>query len=301
MGKSHLQMMPGGAARFCAGARPNRSVCAKGFQYAPPTTLNAMSAPIWVVIPTYNEAANVEPIARAVLTELQRLAPGRFRILVVDDNSPDGTGSIADQLATEIAELEVLHRPAKEGLGPAYLAGFGYAMAAGAELLVQMDADFSHDPKYLQSLLDGAQEADLVLGSRYVPGGGVRNWGLVRRALSRGGGIYARTILGVHVRDLTGGFKCLHRRVLERIHLNTVRAAGYVFQIEVTYRALLAGFRIKEVPIVFPDRSAGASKMSTRIAIEAMLLVPLLRRSARAAVAAAPLIDPGRDLAAKDV
>lgn len=244
-----------------------------------------MSAPIWVVIPTYNEAANIEPIVRAVLAELQRLAAERFRILVVDDNSPDGTGGIADRLAADIAELEVLHRPAKEGLGPAYLAGFGRAMAAGAQLLVQMDADFSHDPKYLQSLLDGAEEADLVLGSRYVPGGGVQHWGLARRALSRGGGIYARTILRVHVRDLTGGYKCIHRGVLERIHLDSVRAAGYVFQIEVTYRALLAGFRVKEVPIVFPDRSAGASKMSTRIAVEAMLLVPLLRRSARTAIA----------------
>jgi dolichol-phosphate mannosyltransferase len=236
------------------------------------------------VIPTYNEADNVERIVRATDAELERLCPGEHRVLVVDDSSPDGTGEIADAIAAELGTVQVLHRAEKDGLGKAYLAGFKHALAAGAELVFEMDADFSHDPKYLASMLTAAEDADLVLGSRYVPGGGVRNWSLVRRLISRGGGIYARAILGVRVHDLTGGFKCIHRRVLEAIDLPSVRADGYVFQIEITYRAILAGFRVKEVPIVFPDRVQGTSKMSTRIAIEAMFLVPRLRRSARAAV-----------------
>jgi dolichol-phosphate mannosyltransferase len=181
----------------------------------------------------------------------------------------------------------VLHRAAKTGLGHAYLAGFARALGGDAELVIEMDADFSHDPRYLEQLLGAAREADLVLGSRYVEGGGTENWGAVRRLISRGGCLYARTILGVGIHDLTGGFKCIHRRVLEAIQLETVRAEGYVFQIEVTYRALLAGFRVTEVPIVFRDRSVGSSKMSSRIALEAMLAVPLLRRSAPAAVAGA--------------
>jgi dolichol-phosphate mannosyltransferase len=244
-----------------------------------------MQAPLWLVIPTYNEAANVEGIVRAASTELERLMPGEYRVLIVDDNSPDGTGVLGDALATELSTVEVLHREAKMGLGHAYLAGFARALDGGAELVMQMDADFSHDPGYLADLLEAAQGADLVLGSRYVPGGGVRDWGLVRRMISRGGGLYARTILRVDIRDLTGGFKCIHRRVLEAIDLSSVRAEGYVFQIEVTYRALLAGFKISEIPIVFPDRTAGSSKMSTRIALEAMWLVPRLRHSARAALA----------------
>ena len=239
----------------------------------------------WVVIPTYNEAANVEGIVRATAAELERLVPGSHRILIVDDNSPDGTGVIADRLAAESQEVEVLHRDAKTGLGHAYLAGFARALGGNAELVIEMDADFSHDPRYLEPLLQAAQSADLVLGSRYVPGGGVQDWGIIRRLISRGGGLYARAILGVPIHDLTGGFKCIHRRVLEAIELETVRAEGYVFQIEVTYRALLAGFRVTEVPIVFRDRSVGTSKMSTRIALEAMWAVPLLRRSAPAAVA----------------
>jgi dolichol-phosphate mannosyltransferase len=246
-----------------------------------------MQAPLWVVIPTYNEAANVEPIVRAASDELHRLGIAEHRVLVVDDSSPDGTGEIADRLAAEIERVEVLHRDKKTGLGHAYLAGFAVALTAGAECVIQMDADFSHDPKYLGELLDAANGADLVLGSRYVPGGGVRDWGLLRRLISRGGGVYARTILNVDVHDLTGGFKCIHRRVLEAIDLRSVRAEGYVFQIEVTYRTLLAGFVVREVPIVFSDRTVGASKMSTRIALEAMWLVPRLRRSARAAVARA--------------
>ena len=243
-----------------------------------------MKARLWVVIPTYNEAANVEPIIRAATAELRRLGVPDYRILVVDDRSPDGTGQIADRLAQELDTVEVLHRDAKTGLGHAYLAGFAVALAGGAELVVEMDADFSHNPRYLGELLEAAKDADLVLGSRYVPGGGVRDWGLLRRVISRGGGWYARTILRVDIRDLTGGFKCIHRNVLEAIDLSSVRAEGYVFQIEVTYRAVLAGFTVLEVPIVFADRTVGASKMSTRIAVEAMWLVPRLRRTARAAI-----------------
>jgi dolichol-phosphate mannosyltransferase len=239
---------------------------------------------VFVVIPTYNEAENVERIVRATDAELERLRPGDHQVLVVDDDSPDGTGAIVDRIAAEIGSVSVLHRAEKNGLGNAYLAGFRHALAAGAEYVFEMDADFSHDPKYLGDLLAAAGDADLVLGSRYVPGGGVRNWSLVRRLISRGGGIYARAILGVGVHDLTGGFKCIHRNVLEAIELESVRADGYVFQIEITYRAILAGFRVREVPIVFTDRVEGTSKMSTRIAIEAMFLVPRLRRSAKAAV-----------------
>jgi len=240
-----------------------------------------MGASVWLIIPTFNEADNVSGIVRAAGTELARLAPGDHRILIVDDNSPDGTGEIADGLAEELDAVEVLHRPGKNGLGRAYLAGFERALAGGAELVIEMDADFSHDPRYLGDLLAAAEDADLVLGSRYVAGGAVRDWGLLRRLISRGGGVYARMILGVDVHDLTGGFKCIRRQVLEAIDLPTVRAEGYVFQIEVTYRAVLAGFRVREVPIVFSDRARGSSKMSWRIAVEAMLLVPLLRRRDR--------------------
>jgi dolichol-phosphate mannosyltransferase len=242
---------------------------------------------VWVVIPTYNEAENVEGIVSATIGQLERLAPDSHRILIVDDNSPDGTGAIADQLTERYPQVEVLHRATKTGLGHAYLAGFARALASDAELVVEMDADFSHDPRYLEPLLAAARDADLVLGSRYVEGGGTENWGIVRRLISRGGGLYARAILGVPVHDLTGGFKCIHRRVLEAIALETVRAEGYVFQIEVTYRAILAGFRVTEVPIVFRDRKVGTSKMSSRIALEAMWAVPHLRRSAPAAVARA--------------
>ena len=244
-----------------------------------------MAAAVWLIIPTYNEASNLEQIVRASIPELERAVPDRHRILVVDDNSPDGTGGIADRLAEEISVVEVLHRTGKGGLGQAYLAGFGHALDNGAERVIEMDADFSHDPRYLPALIAAADQADLVLGSRYVAGGGVRDWGLVRRLISRGGGIYARLILGVHVHDLTGGFKCIRREVLEAIDLGSIRAEGYVFQIEVTYRAILAGFTVREVPIVFSDRVAGKSKMSSRIALEAMLSVPTLRRSARAALA----------------
>ncbi len=240
-----------------------------------------MPARVWLVIPTYNEAQNVGPIVRAAAAQLAEAAPGEHRILIVDDNSPDGTGVLADELARELEVVEVLHRAGKEGLGQAYLAGFQRALSGGAELVIQMDADFSHDPVYLKALLAASERADLVLGSRYVAGGGTRNWGLMRRLISRGGGLYARVILGVRVHDLTGGFKCIRREVLEAIDLPSVRAEGYVFQIEVTYRAILAGFTVVEVPIVFIDRTAGTSKMSTRIAMEAMWLVPRLRATDR--------------------
>lgn len=246
-----------------------------------------MNAAIWLIIPTYNEAENLRNVVRAAGAELQRSAPSRYRILVVDDNSPDGTGAIADSLAAECALVEVLHRPGKSGLGQAYLAGFAHALGRGAEMVVEMDADFSHDPRYLPQLLAAAEHADLVLGSRYVPGGGVRDWGLLRRLVSRGGGLYARVVLGVEIRDLTGGFKCIRREVLEAIDLPSVRAEGYAFQIEVTYRAILAGFTVREVPIVFADRTVGSSKMSSRIALEAMLLVPVMKRGAAAALARA--------------
>jgi dolichol-phosphate mannosyltransferase len=246
-----------------------------------------MDARVWVVIPTYNEAMNIDRIVRAASAELERLVPGEHRILVVDDRSPDGTGELAEGLARELGVVDVLHRPVKAGLGHAYLAGFEHALANGAQLIFEMDADFSHDPRYLGELLAAADDADLVLGSRYVDGGGVRDWGFARRFISRGGSLYARAILGVDVRDLTGGFKCIRREVLEAIDLSSIRAEGYVFQIEVTYRALVAGFRVKEVPIVFQDRAEGTSKMSARIAMEAMWLVPRLRRRVPAALAEA--------------
>jgi len=230
----------------------------------------------WLVLPTYNEAENLERIVRASLPELAK-ATADHRILVVDDGSPDGTGEIADRLAAELEPVEVLHRTAKEGLGRAYLAGFERALAAGADLVLEMDADFSHDPRDLPRLIEASAEADLVLGSRYVPGGGVTDWGLLRRMLSRGGSWYARVVLGAPVRDLTGGFKCFHRRTLEGIDYRNTHADGYGFQIEITYRALKAGFRVKEIPIVFRDRTEGTSKMSPRIAIEAVWKVPALR------------------------
>jgi dolichol-phosphate mannosyltransferase len=244
-----------------------------------------MAATVWLIIPTYNEAANLERIVAAAHDQLQRAVPGNFRILVVDDNSPDGTGAIADRLAADDPPIEVLHRGGKSGLGQAYLAGFAHAMERDAETVIEMDADFSHDPIYLTALLEASRSADVVLGSRYVPGGGVRDWGLVRQLISRGGGLYARRMLGVSVRDLTGGFKCLRREVLEAIDLPSIRAEGYVFQIEITYRAILAGFTVREIPIVFAERAAGKSKMSAWIALEAIVRVPRLKREAACALA----------------
>jgi dolichol-phosphate mannosyltransferase len=230
----------------------------------------------WLVLPTYNEVENIDRFVRAVLPQLA--APGlEPHLLIVDDNSPDGTGSVADRLAAEFQEVEVFHRPAKEGLGRAYLAGFRRALDSGADLVLEMDADFSHDPADVPRLIEAASGADLALGSRYVRGGGVSDWSLARRMLSRGGCWYAQHLLGVPVRDLTGGFKCFHRKVLEEIHLDSVHADGYGFQIELTYYALKAGFSVVEVPIVFRDRQLGTSKMSPRIALEAVWKVPALR------------------------
>jgi dolichol-phosphate mannosyltransferase len=229
--------------------------------------------PPWLVLPTYDEAENVDAIVAAALAKL----PAGARLLIVDDNSPDGTGAIADRLAEREERVEVLHRPRKEGLGPAYIAGFRRALAGGAGLVLEMDADFSHDPAYLPRLLDAAERADLVIGSRYVPGGGVGDWGPARRAISRGGSAYSRLVLGVEVRDLTGGFKCFRREVLEAIDLDTVGSRGYAFQVELTYRAIQTGFTVVEVPIVFRDRRVGSSKMDRSIVLEAIWRVPLLR------------------------
>jgi dolichol-phosphate mannosyltransferase len=228
---------------------------------------------VWVILPTYNEAENLERIVSAVLEQL----PASRRILIVDDNSPDGTGEIADGLAEGDESIEVLHRERKEGLGPAYLAGFRVALAGGAQRIIEMDADFSHDPSYLPALIGATERADLAIGSRYVPGGGITDWGAVRRFISRGGSAYARVALGLPVKDLTGGFKCFRRIVLETINLDTIEARGYAFQVETTYRALKAGFRVVEVPIVFKDRTDGTSKMSKSIVAEAIWRVPAMR------------------------
>jgi dolichol-phosphate mannosyltransferase len=229
--------------------------------------------PVWLVLPTFNEAENIEAFVAAAQANL----PASAQILIVDDNSPDGTGEIAERLASRSEGIEVLHRPRKEGLGPAYVAGFRRALAGGAGLVLEMDADFSHDPAYLPRLLAAAERADVVLGSRYVEGGGVSEWSALRRAVSRGGGIYARLALGVDVRDLTGGFKCFRREVLEAIDLGSIQSRGYAFQVEMTYRALRRGFKVVEVPIVFRDRRAGSSKMGLAIAAEAAWRVPALR------------------------
>jgi len=230
----------------------------------------------WLVLPTYNEAENVAAIVEASLAALART--GDHHVLVVDDNSPDGTGRIADDLAASDDNVTVLHRPGKQGLGRAYIAGFQHALAHGAERVMEMDADFSHDPDDIPLLVHEARHgADLVLGSRYIPGGGVVNWGAGRRIVSRGGCLYAQLVLRVPVRDLTGGYKCFDRRVLEAIGIEQMHADGYGFQIELTYRTLKAGFHVREVPIVFHERRAGASKMSARIAVEAVWKVPALK------------------------
>ena len=228
-----------------------------------------------VCVPTYNERDNLEPLVRA-LGEV--LDTARDAVLVIDDGSPDGTGEIADRLAAELPWVDVLHRARKEGIGRAYLAGFERALATDAELVLEMDCDFSHDPRDVARLVAACEEgADLALGSRWAAGGGTENWGLVRRLISRGGSLYARLVLGVGVRDLTGGFKCFRRRVLETIDLDAIAARGYGFQIEGTYRTLRAGFRVVEIPIVFVDRRVGESKMSGAIVLEAMWQVPVLR------------------------
>jgi dolichol-phosphate mannosyltransferase len=230
-----------------------------------------------VIIPTFNEAENVEAIVDAVRGQL----PESRRLLIVDDSSPDGTGQIADRLAAGHEDVEVMHREVKEGLGPAYLAGFRRALDGGAERVIQMDADFSHDPADLPRLLEAVKDADLVVGSRYVPGGGVTEWGAVRRFISRGGGIYARIMLWVRVNDLTGGFKCWRREALEAIDFDLVDSKGYAFQIEMTYRAIRNGFKVTEIPIIFRDRRVGDSKMSRAIFLEAIWRVPVLRLRVR--------------------
>ena len=227
-----------------------------------------------VCLPTYNELENLEPMLRA-------LGEKGVRVLVIDDNSPDGTGELAERLAAELDYVEVLHRERKEGLGPAYLAGFHHALAGDAELILEMDCDFSHDPADVPHLIGAVESgADLALGSRYVEGGTVRNWGLLRRIVSAGGSFYARVLLGVRVHDLTGGFKCYRRTVLEAIDLDVIHSKGYAFQIETTYRALRAGFHVVEIPITFADREVGGSKMSKGIVAEAIWKVPALRLAA---------------------
>jgi dolichol-phosphate mannosyltransferase len=226
-----------------------------------------------ICLPTYNERENVERMVRS-------LHPLGVHVLVIDDNSPDGTGEIADRLSRELDGVSVLHRLRKEGLGPAYLAGFRRALDEGAELILEMDCDFSHDPADVPRLLAAAEEADLVLGSRYVQGGGTENWGVARRFISRGGSLYAQILLGAPVRDLTGGFKCYRRSVLETLPLDEIHSKGYAFQIETTYRTLRKGFRVREVPITFVDRLEGGSKMSRTIVVEGFWKVPLLRLQA---------------------
>ena len=235
---------------------------------------------VWLILPTYDEAENIEALVEAALAQLSSTGLAHT-VLVVDDSSPDGTGAIADRLAARLADVSVLHRPRKEGLGRAYQSGFERALAGGAELVMQMDSDFSHDPADIPRLVAAAGAADVVLGSRYVPGGGVTNWALSRRILSRGGCAYARLILGVPVRDLTGGFKCWNRSALERLDLEGVDTHGYGFQIEMTYRAIRAGLTVAEVPILFRERREGQSKMDTWITFEAVWKVPTLRLRGR--------------------
>ena len=227
-----------------------------------------------ICLPTYDERENLGPMVQAILAAVPQV-----EILVVDDNSPDGTGRLADEIAAREPRVHVLHRAGKEGLGKAYLAAFAWALARDHGLVLEMDCDFSHDPRYLPGMIEAAERADLVLGSRYVKGGGTVNWGLLRKLISRGGSLYARAILGLRVRDLTGGFKCFRREVLEAIDLPTVESTGYAFQIELTFRAVRRGFRVEEIPIVFEDRRVGHSKMSRRIVLEALKRVWSIRFS----------------------
>ena len=228
-----------------------------------------------ICLPTYDEVENLEPMLHALAGVL---GPDD-RVLVIDDNSPDGTGELADRLVAELPFVDVLHRDQKDGLGRAYVAGFRVALERGAELVLEMDCDFSHDPEDVPRLIAAAADADLVLGSRYVPGGGVRDWGLVRRLISRAASVYTRLLL-MPVHDATGGFKCFRREVLERLDLDAITSHGYMFQIETTFRARRAGFRIVEIPITFADREVGGSKMSHAIVAEAIWKVPALRLAA---------------------
>jgi dolichol-phosphate mannosyltransferase len=226
-------------------------------------------------LPTYDERENLEPM----LLALREVLGPDDRVLVIDDNSPDGTGELADRLATELPFVDVLHRERKDGLGRAYIAGFRVALERGAELVLELDCDFSHDPADVPRLIAAAEDADVVLGSRYVTGGGVRDWGLVRRLISRTASLYTRLLL-MPVHDATGGFKCFRREVLERLDLDAITSRGYMFQIETTFRARRAGFRVVEIPITFADREVGGSKMSRAIVLEAIWKVPALRLAA---------------------
>ncbi len=230
-------------------------------------------AKVYLVIPTYNEKANIAGLVERIFA----LAVNDLHILVVDDNSPDGTGNLVEELKTHYPNLEILHRQKKAGLGRAYLAGFSYALKQGADYIFEMDADFSHDPKYLPDFLRAITSADLVIGSRYINGGGVSNWSMLRRLISRFGNAYARLILSLPYQDLTGGFKCYRRKVLETIGFSDVSSVGYNFQIETTYQAHLAGFKIVEIPIIFVERASGKSKFSLKIMVESFWKVLLLR------------------------
>jgi dolichol-phosphate mannosyltransferase len=232
-----------------------------------------MQPRVLIVIPTYNEIENLKPITEAVLG----VTPETVHVLVVDDGSPDGTGKLADQLAAQNSRLHVLHRTQKQGLGPAYIAGFRWGFQNNFDQLIEMDADFSHHPRFLPAMLENLKQHDFVLGSRYVAGGGTVNWGLLRKIISRGGSAYARMVLGVPVKDFTGGFNGWNRKVLESINLDTMESGGYSFQIELKYRAYRKGFRFTEFPIIFEDRRVGKSKMSSKIVIEALSMVPKLR------------------------
>ena len=232
-----------------------------------------------VCVPTYDERENLEPLVRALGTVFAEHGLDGS-ILVIDDSSPDGTGELADELAAELGFLEVLHRERKEGLGPAYVAGFARALAAGADLVGTIDCDFSHDPRDLPRLVDATGRAGIGLGSRYVPGGGTENWGALRRLVSRCGSFYARALLGIPVHDTTSGFKVYRRKVLEAIDPARIESRGYAFQIETVFRAIRAGFTVEEVPIRFADRTEGGSKMGPGIVLEAMVRVPALRLAA---------------------
>lgn len=233
----------------------------------------ASFARVLICIPTYNEVENLKPITNAVLAS----TPENIHILVIDDGSPDGTGKLADELAAGQSRIHVLHRTQKQGLGPAYIAGFRWGFEQNFEQFIEMDADFSHNPKFLPAMLANLERYDFVIGSRYVAGGGTVNWGIMRKIISRGGSLYARMILGAPIRDFTGGFNGWHRKVLEGINLSSLEAGGYSFQIELKYRAFKKGFKSTEFPILFEDRRVGKSKMSSKIVIEALSLVPKLR------------------------
>lgn len=241
-----------------------------------------MRGAAWLILPTFDEAENIEAIVRAADAVLAEAAPEGHRILVVDDGSPDGTGQVVDALCAEVPALRVLHRKVRDGLGPAYLAGFARALEEGASFVMEMDSDFSHDPADLARLLEAARgDADLALGSRYVPGGGVSDWSRTRELVSRGGSWYSRRMLGIAVRDVTGGYKCFRAEALSALDLPSVRSHGYAFQVELTYRAIRQGFRVAEIPITFRERREGTSKMTWRIAAEAVLMVPSLRQRGR--------------------